>query len=152
MLHVITLMVIIPLCSVIYIYVYVCVCVCKLFKGTALRVAYRTKVAIENLLRLRQSNDCDIRVYKTIGIYQLRCPYCNKIKREQTGRSFYRGFDEHCRNCKYHDGKSTFDQHLRDNNHSIGPVEGILNIVHAIKRGFSVNIMERLYYVYRETK
>jgi uncharacterized C2H2 Zn-finger protein len=88
-----------------------------------------------------------IRVYKTIGIYQLRCPYCNKIYRGQTGRSFYYGFTEHCRNCKYHNGKSKFAQHLRNNNHSIGPVEGIVNILHVIKRGVRMNVTERLYYV-----
>jgi hypothetical protein len=49
MLHVITLMVIIPLCSV-YIYIYVCIYIyIYIYKGTTLGVAYRTKVAIENL-------------------------------------------------------------------------------------------------------
>ena len=57
MLHVITLVVIIPLCSFIYIYIYIYIY--KLFKGTALTVAYRTKVAIENLLRIRKGNDRD---------------------------------------------------------------------------------------------
>ena len=37
-----------------------CVCVCKLFKGTARTVDYRMKVAIENLLSIRQGNDRDI--------------------------------------------------------------------------------------------
>jgi len=93
-----------------------------------------------------------IRVYKTNSICQLRCPYCDKIYRGQTGRTFCHGFNEHFRNCKYHNGKSKFAQHLRDNSHSIGPVEGILNIVHVIERGFRMNVMERLYYVYKETK
>lgn len=93
-----------------------------------------------------------IRVYKTTSIYQLRCPHCNKVYRWQTGRSFYHAFDEHFRNCKYHNGKSKFAQHLRDNNHSIWPVEGTVHLVHIIKMGFGMSVMERLYYVYTETK
>lgn len=93
-----------------------------------------------------------IYIYISIGIYQLRCPHCNKLYRGQTGRSIYHGFNERFRNCIYHNGKSKFARHLRDNNHSIGPVEGIVNIVHVIERGLRMNIMERLYYVYKEIK
>jgi hypothetical protein len=123
----------------------------ELFKGIAVRVTYRTIVDIENLLIIRQGNDCDIREYKRNSIYRLLCPCCNKICRRQTGRSFYHGFNEHFRNCKYHNRRSKFAQHLRDNNHSIGQVEGIMNIVHVIKMGFRMNTMERLY-AYKETK
>jgi hypothetical protein len=47
----------------------------------------------------------------------------------QTGRSFRKRYNEHLHDFKYNTRKSSFATHLLDNNHSIGPIENIMEII-----------------------
>jgi hypothetical protein len=69
----------------------------------------------------------------------------------QTGRSFYTRFQEHLRDFKYANGKSTFAQHLLENRHSIGPMEEIMDTIHFTSKGRLMNTRENSY-IFRETK
>jgi hypothetical protein len=58
---------------------------------------------------------------------------------------------EHLRDFKYENKKSKFAQHLLENRHSIGPIEGIMKTVHITNKGRMMDTLER-YYTFRETK
>jgi hypothetical protein len=45
----------------------------------------------------------------------------------QTGRSFNARFQEHLRDFKHGNGKSSFAQHLLENGQAIGPIEEIMD-------------------------
>jgi hypothetical protein len=69
----------------------------------------------------------------------------------QTGRPFKVRFQEHLRDFKYGSKKSKFAQHLLENEHSIGPMENIMEAIHITNKGRMIDTLER-YYIFRETK
>jgi hypothetical protein len=69
----------------------------------------------------------------------------------QTGRSFSTRFHEHVRDFKYRNGKSTFAQHLLENEHAIGPLEEIMETIHFTNKGRLMNTLEK-FYIFRETR
>ena len=68
----------------------------------------------------------------------------------QTGRSFRMRFREHFRDYKYRTGHSKFAQHLYDSNHSFGPIDTIMNVLHVINKGAMMDTLER-YHIHRIT-
>jgi hypothetical protein len=58
---------------------------------------------------------------------------------------------EHLRDYKYQTGNSSFTQHLDDYNHSFGPIEKIMTILHIIKKGTMMDTLEK-YHIYKATK
>ena len=80
----------------------------------------------------------------------MTCHECNKKNVGQTGSSFGKRFQEHLRDYKYRNGKSKFAQYLLDNEHSTGPMEDVMKILH-IKKGKKMNTLEK-FYIYKETK
>ncbi len=81
---------------------------------------------------------------KKSGIYQLKCNDCNKKYTGQTDRPFYIRFQEHFRDFKYGSWNS-IAQHLIENKHAIGPMDGIMNIVHIIKKGKMMDTLEKFH-------
>ena len=59
-------------------------------------------------------------------------------------------FREHLRDYKYRTGHSKFAQHLQDSNHSFGPIDTVMDILHVIKKGAMMDTLER-YHIYRIT-
>jgi hypothetical protein len=68
----------------------------------------------------------------------------------QTGKSFRVRFREHLRDYKYRTGNSKFAQHLQDYNHSFGPIDTVMDVLHVIKKGAMMETLER-YHIYRVT-
>jgi len=66
-------------------------------------------------------------------------------------KSFYTRFHEHFRDFKYANYKSKFAQHLLENNHSIGPIDSIMEILHHTKKGESMDTIER-FHIYEITR
>jgi ferritin-like metal-binding protein YciE len=60
-------------------------------------------------------------------------------------------FQEQFRDYKYANNKSKFAQHLLDNNHSIGPIENVMDVIHTTGKGKMLDTMEKLY-IYKETR
>ena len=55
-------------------------------------------------------------------------------------------FQEHLSDYKYRNGKSKFAQHLLDNEHSIGPMEDVMKILHINnKKGKMMNTLENFF-------
>ena len=56
----------------------------------------------------------------------------------QTGSSFNTRFQEHLRDFKYRNGKSSFAQHLLENGHAIGPIEDIMDTINFTNKGWLI--------------
>jgi len=69
----------------------------------------------------------------------------------QTGRPFEVRFQEHARDFKYNNNRSKFAQHLIDNKHFIGNMEGIMEVVHVKKKGKMLDTLEG-FHIYKETE
>jgi hypothetical protein len=68
----------------------------------------------------------------------------------QTVRSFHKSFQEHYRDFKYNNYKSKFAEHLLENQHSIGHIKDIMEILCTTIKGHLMDTLER-FYVYKET-
>ena len=69
----------------------------------------------------------------------------------QTGsRPFRVRFQEHFRDYKYANNKSKFVQRLLENSHSIGPIDGIMDVLYRTKKGNLMDRKER-FYIFKET-
>jgi hypothetical protein len=69
----------------------------------------------------------------------------------QTGRTFRTHFQEHLRNFKHGNGKSSFAQHLLENGHAIRPIEDIMSTIYITNKGRLMDTLEK-YYIFREAK
>ena len=69
----------------------------------------------------------------------------------QTRRSFQTRFQEHLRDFRYGNGKSSFALYLLENGHDIGPMEDIGNAIHITHKGRLMDTLGK-FYIFRETK
>ena len=120
----------------------------KLFKNSSVNVSYTTHNTISKLLSHRPTTNQN--KFDGIGVYQLTCPDCKMKYVGQTERSFYTRFHEHFRDFKYANQKSKFAQHLLENNHSIGPIDNIMEVLHHTKKGKLMDTLER-FHIYKVT-
>ena len=112
------------------------------------RTAFTTNNNLAKLLNLRDDQKPD--KYDNNGVYQLKCPTCQKKYTGQTGRPFRVRFHEHYNDYKYKNNKSKFAQHIIGEGHAFGPMIDIMDIVHIEKKGRMLNTLEK-YHIYRET-
>ena len=66
-------------------------------------------------------------------------------------QSFQACFQEHLRDFRYGNGKSSFALHLLENGHDIGLMEDIMNTIHITGKGKLMDTLEK-FYIFRETK
>jgi hypothetical protein len=118
----------------------------KLFNNTHLKVAYTTNTNLGKLLDTQKTEK--LNKFEKNGVYQLKCPTCQKKYVGQTGRPFHVRFRELYRDYKYANNKSKFAQHVIEEGHAFGPMEDIMNIE---KKGKMLDTLEK-YYIYKETK
>ena len=114
-----------------------------------MNVSYTTHNTIGKLLSLRSNTNQN--KFEGSGVYQLTCPDCRMKYVGQIGRSFHTRFHEHFRDYKYANYKSKFAQHLLENNHSIGPIDSIMEILHHTKKRKSMDTIER-FHIYEITR
>jgi hypothetical protein len=69
----------------------------------------------------------------------------------QRGRSLFTRYREQFRDYKYNNGTSKYSQHLLDNKHSIGPISNTMEVLHVMRKGKMMDILEKLH-TYQETK
>jgi transposase-like protein len=121
----------------------------KLLKNSSINVSYTTHNTISKLLS--QQSTPKQNKFDGSGIYKLTCPDCSMKYVGQTGRSFRTGFSEHFRDFKYANHKSKFAQHLLDNNHSFGPIDNILEVLHSTSKGKLMDTLEK-FHIYKITR
>jgi hypothetical protein len=104
----------------------------KAFKNTSLKIAYSTNNTVGKLLSAKQHKPkCK---YEQCGIYQITCPTCNMKYTGQTGSPFKTRFQEHFRDFKNANRKSSFAQHLLDNRQAMGHMTDFMDIIHITKK------------------
>jgi len=112
------------------------------FRHTDLKIAFRTNNTLDNVLRLKTPPPDK---FSASGVYRLTCPDCHKAYIGQTGRSFSKRYDEHRRVFHNNSHTSNFVKHLLDNNHSFGPINNIMQVLHHQKKGAHLNTIENFY-------
>ena len=111
-------------------------------------MSYITRNTIGRLLSRRSTPKQN--KFDGSGVYQLTCPDCEIKYVGQTGRSFRTRFSEHFRDFKYANHKSRFAQHLLENNHSIGPIDSIMKVLHSTNKGKQMDTLEKCH-IYKVT-
>jgi chromosome condensin MukBEF complex kleisin-like MukF subunit len=76
--------------------------IAKIFKETNIKIAFRTKNTIQNLVKPRlQQDECE-----NSGVYQMRCMDCPLKYIGQTGRTFKTKYKEHIQAIRNNNGNS----------------------------------------------
>lgn len=70
---------------------------------------------------------------------------------QKIGNSFPIRFSEHFQDFKYTNHKSRFAHHLLQNNHSIGPIDSIMVVLHTTTKGKLMDTLER-FHIYKVTR
>ena len=120
----------------------------KLFKNSSVNVSYTARNTIGRLLSQHSTpiqNEFD-----GSGVYQLTCPDCEMKYVGQTGRFSHIRFSEHFRDFKYANRKSRFSQHLLESNHSFGPIDSIMKILHSTNKGKQMDTLQK-FHIYKVT-
>ena len=89
--------------------------------------------------------------FENSGIYSLTCPDCQMKYDGQIGQSFHQRYKEHFHDYKFNIRKYSFATHLLDNNHSIGPINEIMEVLHTAKKERYMDTLEK-FYIYAETR
>ena len=106
------------------------------FKKHNINISFKTNNNIKNILKTKSSTDTKI----CSGVYKLCCNDCEKFYIGQTGRTFYERFQEH---KPKPNTKSTYAQHLIDNNHNYTNFDRNLTPLHIInKKGKALDATE----------
>jgi hypothetical protein len=74
----------------------------------------------------------------------LTCPDCDAGYIGQTARPFYSHF-KCVQSFKHRDDKSRFLQDVIDNGHAVGPINDVMYILYANKKGAHMNTLEKFY-------
>jgi transposase-like protein len=123
----------------------------KLFRDSPIQISYTTNNTISKILSTKQSHTRTYNRFHNSGIYRLTCPDCGMKYVGQTGRPFHVRFQEHFRDFKYNNSKSKFATHLLENNHSIGPINDIMEILYTTTKGRLMDTIEK-FHIYDETQ
>jgi hypothetical protein len=86
----------------------------KILKKSNIKIAFTTDNTIEKLITTKRKQE--INKYDKSGIYQLKCPTCDKKYIGQTVGPFKTRFQEHLRDFIYNNRKSKFVQRCLMNN------------------------------------
>jgi len=96
-----------------------------------LRKVFETNNFICKLLAYSNTDNKD--KYKESGSYQLTCSDCKEKCLGQTGRAFYKRFNEHLQSLKNCNTSAKFAHRFRENGHTFGSTEEIMDVLHYYK-------------------
>jgi hypothetical protein len=123
----------------------------KLFKDSPILISYTTSNTVSKILSTKPNRTRTHDQFNNSGVYRLTCPDCGTKYVGQTGRPFHVRFQEHFRDFKYNNNKSKFATHLLENNHSIGPINDIMEILYTTAKGRLMDTIEK-FHIYNETQ
>jgi hypothetical protein len=96
-----------------------------LFKDIHMKIAFKTKNTIRNILRLNTATD----KYEKSGVYQMKCMSCSLKYIGQTGRSFNTRYKEHIRDIRSKNSKPGYSSHLLNTDHTYGSITDTVQVV-----------------------
>ena len=122
------------------------------FKRTNFKLSYRTRnnaFKIISKYSNPKTNNSD--KFERSGIYKINCTDCDKFYIGQTGRTFKKRYSEHIQAIKSNNKttqKSSFAEHILENNHSYKNIEDNLTILSFENKSTKLNVKEE-YYIYK---
>lgn len=117
--------------------------IANLFRRTDIRISYYTNNKLKDKAIHSIKNNSN--PYNRSGIYRLNCNSCSKIYIGQTGRNFNIRFREHMDALRLkHLNKSTFAQHIAEEEHQVTDIVNNLQILHLANKGKRMNLLEEI--------
>jgi hypothetical protein len=104
--------------------------VTNIFKHTNLRIAYRSRNSLQQLLNPTPKPKST--PYNRSGIYSLNCNTCNLKYIGQTSRSLKLCYQEHIRYIRNNDPRSAYALHILQNRHEYGPMNSTMHLIKPI--------------------
>ena len=101
--------------------------VTNMFRNTNVRIAFRCRDTIANLIK--PPKDDDIPPHNKWGIYQLTCNTCSQSYVGQTSCSLNVHFQEHIRYVKNNNPQSAYAQHILQNQHEYCQMNSIMTLL-----------------------
>jgi hypothetical protein len=120
----------------------------KILDRQGVRLAFRTTNRTRNLLKNCANSRPSCDKSESTGVYKIGCNKCECFYIGQTGRSFITRFKEHKPDPRLNKQKSSFAQHVIDENHSMGDFSNDLEILHICKKGRKLDTLEE-FEIYR---
>jgi hypothetical protein len=117
--------------------------IAKLFKETNIKLAFRTKNTIQNLVKPRLQQD----EYENSGVYQMRCMDCPLKYIGQMGRIFKARYKEHIQAIRNNNSNSGYSKHILNTGHTYGSVTNTTKVLKTQRKGKHLNTLEK-YYIY----
>jgi hypothetical protein len=112
------------------------------FHDTNLKLAFRTKNSIQNILNTQNQNK---NKYTYSSIYQMICHICSNSYIGQTDRGLEIRYKEHIRHIKNNSSQSAYTHHVLLNRHNYGPMETTVTLLHKAKKVKRMNTLENYY-------
>jgi hypothetical protein len=119
----------------------------KLFRGTSIRIAYKTKNTIQSHLQIIENQD----KYSQSGVYEIKCGSCPLRYVGQTGRNFKTRYKEHIHAIRSNNTSSKYAEHILETGHAYGKIEDTLSVMNQVRKGPLMNAWER-FHIHRLTK
>jgi hypothetical protein len=116
----------------------------RLFKDTHIKIAFKTKNTIQNILKPhnKENSQCEKN-----GVYQLNCMSCPAKYIGQTGRPFHTRYKEHIRDIRNNNSNSGYANHILNTGHTYGTMADIMEII----KIENLNTLEK-YHIYKANK
>jgi hypothetical protein len=99
--------------------------IAKLFRDTHIRVAFRTRNTIENILKYKPKAN----IYNKSGIYQMKCIESPKKYIGQTGRTFNIRYTEYIHDIMSNNGNTGYSNHIINTGHTYGTITDTMEII-----------------------
>ncbi|XP_049832300.1 uncharacterized protein LOC126272991 [Schistocerca gregaria] len=117
--------------------------IANLFRGTDIKISYYTNNKIKDKAIHNIKNNT--KPYNQSGIYKLNCNSCPKTYIGQTGRNFSIRFREHMDALRLKNlHKSTFAQHVAEEEHQVTDISHNLQVLHLANKGKRMNLLEEI--------
>jgi hypothetical protein len=115
----------------------------KLFKDTQLKIAFRTRNTINNILKHHTQTD----KYNNSGIYQMKCLDCPLKYIGQTGRAFNIRYKEHIHAIRSNNSNSGYSNHILNTKHTYSTITDTMDVIRIGRKGRHLNTLEK-YHIY----
>jgi hypothetical protein len=97
----------------------------KLFKEANIKIAFRTKNTIRNLVMPHPQQE----EYEQSGIHQMRCMDCPLKYIGQTGQTFNTRYKEHIQAIRSNNSNSRYSNHMLNMGHTYGSIANTMKVL-----------------------
>ena len=111
----------------------------KELKNEGITLSCKTSNNISKITKPPRHNDDK---YKLTGVYKITFSDCPCHYYGQTGRSFEVRMAEHLPKPRLNEQKSSFAQHLIDENHSVSSIQDNMDIIHVCQKSKKMDVLE----------